>query len=439
MKLWRTGKTTEIANINLEGKVLTTSAGAQYSDVKPKKKNFKTPAAAKAGLEAAIAAYREEGYRELGEIDPPSIEVPRDAGLEAEIRKNREDAAPYLVYADWLQGKGSKFGEMIVLANRNKQKQADAIAAQVTKLPKGMATVTWRNGLWKSLHLQNDVDWMSGMDIMRFIKAVFSSPLCAALETLAIGILEWEDSKQSAILAEAGKHAWAKDLLHLRLGDVGDADVDMDHHSVGGVGKLITKHFPNLESLFLHSGGESYGASEEFSFAGLELPKCKELTIETCAMSRKRMKALTAAKLPALEKLVIWFGEKERGANATLADVVPVWDGKVFPKVRHLGLCNSELTLDFTRLLPESKLAKTLVSLDLSRGTLGDDGVAELVATAKKYPALQSLDIDHSWVTKAGLASLKKAFPKVAISAKHQQALVDPEDYGRDRYVHVSE
>ncbi len=439
MKLWRArGKKTEYADIKLEGKTLTTVTDESWGARPTKKKSFKTPALAKAGLEAAIAQQRTLGFRELGEIDPPAFEVPRDAGLEAELRKHRDDPAAYLVYADWLQGKGSKFGEMIVFANRKKQKAAAAIAARVCALPPKMGTVTWRHGLWSTLHLQNELEWTESFDILRFVKAVFSSPLCAALEELKLGILQWENSEQNVVLAEAGKHAWAKDLLRLRLGDVGDARVDMDHHSVGDVGKAITKHFPNLQSLFMRSG-DVYGSNSLFGIAGLDLPKLKELTIETCAMSRKRMKSLAAAKLPALERLIIWFGERERGANATLADVMPVWDGKLFPRLRHLGLCNTELVLDFIRLLPEGKIAKQLVSLDLSKGTLGDDGIPELCEVAAKFPVLEALCIDDSWVTPAGIKALKKAYPRVKISAKDQQELVDPEDYGSDRYVSVSE
>ena len=439
MKLWRArSKKTEYVDLKLEGKTLTTVLGEHWGAATTKKKSFKTPAAAAAGFDAAVAEQRALGFRELGEIDPPAIEVPRDAGLEAEIRKHRDDPAAYLVYADWLQGKGSKFGEMIVFANRKKQKEAAAIAAKICALPPKMGTATWRHGLWNTLHLQNDLEWMEAFDILRFVRAVFSSPLCAALEELKLGILEWENSEQNKVLAEAGKHAWAKDLRRLRLGDVGEASVDMDHHSVGDVGKAITKHFPNLESLYLRSG-DDYGSNSPFGIAGLDLPKLKELTIETCAMSRKRMKSLTAAKLPSLERLVVWFGERDRGANATLADVMPVWDGKLFPRLRHLGLCNTELVLDFIRLLPQGKIAKQLVSLDLSKGTLGDDGIPELVEVAAKFPALETLNVDDSWISPAGLKALKKGYPRVKISAKNQQELVDPEDYGRDRYVHVSE
>jgi uncharacterized protein (TIGR02996 family) len=440
VKLWRAGKKIEYAHIELNGKTLAVTVAENYSQGKTTKKSFKTPAAAKAGLAEAIAAQRAKGFRELGEPEPTTLEVPRDAGLEAEIRKHRADPDAYLVYADWLQGQGSPFGEMIVFAHKKKQKQANAIAAQLGVPHPKMAAITWRNGFWQTIHLQNDIDWMEDIDILRFVRPIFASPLCAVLEELRIGILNWDDGEQPAVIAEAGKHAWAKDLARLRIGDVGDADVDMAHHAIGDVGKAITKHFPNLESLWLHSGDQSWSTSKEsFGIAGLELPKLKDLTIETCAMSRKRMKSLTAAKLPALERLEVWFGDRERDANATVADVAPIWSGKLFPHLRHLGLCNSDLVLDFIRLLPDSKLAKQLVSLDLSKGTFGDDGVPELVEAAAKFPALTELCLDDSWLSPAGLKALKKALPRVKISAKDQQELLDPEEYGSDRYVSVGE
>lgn len=440
MKLWRTtGKKAIYSDLRLEGKTLTTETGELYGPSKKAKKSFKTPALAKAGLADAIAAQRAAGFREMGEIDPPTLEVPRDPALEAEIRKHRDDPDAYLVYADWLQGKGSPFGEMIVLAHRKKQKQADAIAKQLGLPPPQIAATTWRHGFWRTLKLDNGIDWNESLDIQRLVRALFSSPLCAVLEELSIGILNWDDSEQPAILAEAAKHAWAKDLVSLRVGDV-DGNVDMAHHTIGDIGKAITKAFPNLETLWLHSGEQSWrGGKETFGIGGLDLPKLRQLTIETCAMSRKRMKALTGANLPNVVRLEIWFGDPDRDGTAKIADIAPVWDGKLFPKVRWLGLCNCALVLDIVRLLPSSKLAKQLVTLDLSRGTFGDEEARELAEAAGQFPALEFLNVNRSWLSSAGVKTLKKAFPRVQISAKDQDELLDPEEYGSDRYVSVGE
>jgi uncharacterized protein (TIGR02996 family) len=429
----RDSKQTTVWRVERTGKTVTTTIGAAYGNQKQTKKRFSSPA-------AAIADKRQAGFRALGEIDPPSIPISRDVALESEIRKHRDDPAPYMVYADWLQGQGCAFGELLAYAQRKKPKQERAIAAKIGVPPADMATVGWRFGMWQWLKLDNTVDSMpekDEFDPIAFARALFTSPFCAALEELRIGMLRWDYQDQADVVAEAGKQAWAQDLVRLRVGDVGE-DIDMNHHAIGEIAKPISKAFPNLESLWLHSGSQDWSGPRTFEIAGLELPKLRELTIETCAMSRKRMKALAAAKLPALEHLELWFGSKDGDGNATIADVAPVWTG-AFPEVRHLGLRNTELVLDIVRLLPDSKLAKQLVTLDLSKGTFGDAEAEELAAGAAKFSALTSLVVDDSWLTAAGIRTLKKAFPKAKLSAKDQQELLDPEEYGSDRYVSVSE
>jgi uncharacterized protein (TIGR02996 family) len=440
MRLYRIERGhTKTWRIDLEGKKVTSISGGDYEKQTKKTKTYGSPAKAKQAHDELVAEQREDGWRALGELAPPSIPIVRDPGLEAELRKDHADPAPYLVYADWLQGQGSPLGEMLVLAQRKKAKQAAAIATKIGLPSADMAKVGWRFGLWQWLHLDNQVDNMAAdFDAVAFAKGLFSSPLCAALEELRIGMLRWEGCDDPDVIVEAGKHAWAKDLVRLRVGDV-DKDIDMAHHGIGQVGKAITKAFPNLTSLWLRSG-ESYEGPETLGFAGLDLPRLTELTIETCAMSRKRMKSLIAAKLPALEKLVLWFGERERElATATVADIAPLWSGPQFPRVRHLGLCNTELVTDIVRILPTSKLAPQLESLDLSRGTLGDDDAAELAESAASYKKLTTLNVSRSWLSTASIRALKSAFKGKKIIADDQQEPLDPEEYGRERYVSVSE
>ncbi|MCW5807022.1 MAG: TIGR02996 domain-containing protein [Deltaproteobacteria bacterium] len=438
MRLYGSGKdATTFITLVLSGKKVTTSRGPLFGAAKTSAKTHGSPAKAKAAHDELLAKYRAEGFCVMGELPAPQVPIARDAALEAELRRDRDDPAPYLVYADWLQGQGSPLGEMLVLAQGKKKRQADAIAKKIGLPEPDLATVEWRHGLWKTVFFDNSLDHMTDeYDPAAFARAVFASPLCAALEELRIGMLRWDFQDDPAVLAEAGKHAWAADLVRLRVGDV-STSIDMNHHAVGAVGKQITKTFPRLRSLWIRSG-ETYGGPATFGVDGLALPELTELTVETCAMSRKRMKAIAAAKLPRLERLTLWFGEYAREATATVADVVPVWSG-AFPYLTHLGVCNSELVTDVARLLPASKLAPKLRSLDLSRGTFGDDDAAELAAEAKRFRALATLDVSRSFLTAAGVRALKAAFPGVTVVAKDQRAERDEADYGSARYVSVRE
>ncbi len=431
--------------IVLQGKAIFTNNGQLSTSRPPKKTEFKTKALAQAAYDKQVAAKRKAGFRDPYEVVKPEIETARNEALEAAIREDRTDRGPYLVYADWLQSQGSELGELIVLAHAKKQKPAVGVIAKKLGLPNPqLATVGWRFGFWQWLRLENSVDWMNeSFDPLGYARPLFASPLCAVLEELRIGIERWDhnDEDVPALLAEAGKHAWAKDLQRLHLGDVSN-DIDMAHHVIGDVGKLITKHFPNLRSLKLHSGEQTWrGSKETFGFSGLALPKLTELTIETCAMSRKRSKWLREAKLPALERLEVWYGQREGEANSTVADILPLLDGKLFPTVRHLGIKNCELVADAVRLLPGGNLAKQLETLDLSMGTLNDSEAGELAESAKRFPALKALNVEDSYLTAKGIKRLKAAFPGVKIASGDQRELDDDDDDdGRDRrYASVGE
>jgi len=356
----------------------------------------------------------------------------RNPALEAAIRANRDDPAPYMVYADFLQTRGNPIGELIAFADREPERAADII--RKLGLPdEKLATFGWRHGLWQWLRLENAKDWMDDeFQAVAFAGPLFASIPCCALEELRIGVLRWESNAEDvpAVLAEAGTHAWARDLQRLHLGDVSE-DIDIGMHFIGDVGTTITAAFPGLRWLRLHSGEDEDEA--EFVVAGLALPELRELIVETNCMSTGRLEALLAAELPKLERLELWFGAEEYNADATLDDLEPLLSGAVFPHVRHLGLRNAEFTNDLARALPRSAIAKRLESLDLSMGTLDDDAALELVTDANKFERLNKLSVDDNFLTDRSLDGLRKAWRDRLVSESQKEI---EDDY---RYVTVSE
>lgn len=429
-----------LVKLAVDGKKLIVSTGSTWGSYKDKTKTFGTPAKALEAYANTLAAKREEGFREIGELRDPEVPIARDAKLEAAIRANRDDDGAYMIYADWLQGQGSPLGDLIAYAQRGKQKQANAIATKIGLPPDDFATRISKHGLWQQLRIHNEIDNSDAdWDPLPAIEKLFASPLCAVLEDLRIGMVRWDDFDQPAIIEAAGTHAWAKDLRSFSVGDVG-GNIDMNHHSIGDVGKRITKAFPKLESLFIRSGEQAWrGKGESFGTSGLSLPTLKKLVVHTCRMTTKRLKSFLGAA-PNATFVELWFGDPQRGEPlARTGDLMPVLNGTAFPKVEHLGLCNSAMVTDIVRFLPTTRIAKQLTELDLSRGTMSDDDAIELAAEAKAFPKLRQLDVSRSWLTGAGIKALKKAFPGVKLSAEEQDdpATAD-EDYG-GRYVRVGE
>ena len=231
-----------------------------------------------------------------------------------------------------------------------------------------LVQLDWHWGLWRGIKLANGADWMDeSFDPVAFARQVFAHPACAALERLFTGVLRWDFNHRDvpAVIGEAGRMPWAKDLRKLHLGDLSDVDVDMAHHSIGDVGDAITRAFPGLDDLVLHSGDQGWrGDGETFGVAGLALPRLRRLTVETCAMTTARLEALIDAKLPALETLDLWFGSRESDAAYELADLTLLLSGERLPAVRSLGLCNSDLADDIVAALVDRPIAARLESLD---------------------------------------------------------------------------
>lgn len=438
--------------IHLGVKMFSTRSG-KVGTQQSRTKSFKTQKEARAAHDKLVAAKRKEGYAEPPVIGAQFLTepMPRNPALEARIRETCDDGTVG-VYADWLQSQGSAVGELIVLVqalarkqDAKKLKRVDQLIAKLGLPDPDFATWSWQpGGLWGSLHLQNSRDWMDDkFDAVGLAAKLFATPLCAALDELRIGILRWDHNEKDVpgVLAEAAKQPWAKSLERLHLGDVPD-DIDMAHHVIGDVGKLVSKAFPALDSLKLHSGSQTWrDGGETFGISKLDLPELETLVIETCAMTKQRLKHLFAAKLPALTRLELWFGSPTQDSDATVRDLAKLLDGSVFPGVRHLGLCNHEFAAELVdRMIStpgSAPIAARLETLDLSMSTLSDDDATRLAAAAARFPKLRTLDVDDCYLTPAGVRALRTAFKRAAVISDEQRDF-DPAAPD-DRYASVTE
>jgi hypothetical protein len=134
----------------------------------------------------------------------------------------------------------------------------------------------------------------------------------------------------------------------------------------------ILATFLSLEALRIRGG------------TGLEFSPCrheklKSLTIETGGLSGSTIGMLCGLDLPNLQYLELWLGSENYGGDSTLADLEPILSGRAFPKLRYLGLRNAEYTADIAHVLTHSPVLEQLVELDLSIGTLTDEGAAPLI------------------------------------------------------------
>jgi uncharacterized protein (TIGR02996 family) len=358
--------------------------------------------------------------------------------LKAIVEDPKNDA-PYLAYGDYLQEQGDPRGELIAtqvaLATAKGDRKKKLQAAETKLLKKHPAlhlgdypmpehiTVEWRHGFWKSVKIENIKDWMNDdIVIPPTMPALFALPAAQFVTELRVGVLRWEHNETDvpALIKQVGKLPIAKRIRTLFLGDF-PANVDMAHYQMGNVSKLDTL-FPNLRRLTLRSG--------EMTVGKLRLPKLRELSVQTCGLRAVDVRSIVNAKLPKLKRLEIWFGSENQGAEGTEDDLAPLLAGKGFPKLEHLGLMNAEFTNELCALLPKSKVLGQLKTLDLSMGTMNDEGAAALVHKTA-WKGLTKLDVRANFLTPKGIAILRKLGPALDVRLQRK------DEWGR--YVGVSE
>lgn len=217
-------------------------------------------------------------------------------------------------------------------------------------------------------------------------------------------------------------------LSALFVGDMTSEENEISWIPQADLSPLLTA-YPELE----HFGVRG---SQQLSLGNPKLARLKSLTIESGGLPAPILEEVSTAELPALEHLELYLGAANYGANSTVADLEPIlYHGpEKWPKLTYLGLRDCE----YGDALAEALVAEGGVpvlrhihTLDLSLGTIGDDGVRALVA-CPAIAHLATLDIHHHYASKESIASLTALGITVDVSDAQ-----DESKYGR--YVAVSE
>ncbi len=216
-------------------------------------------------------------------------------------------------------------------------------------------------------------------------------------------------------------------LRHLFLGEMTMEESEISWITQSDVSPIF-EAYPALETLFIRGGNDLR--------LGKPRHAClRKLVIETGGMSGEVVREVASAELPELSHLELWLGDEGYGNDVSDDDVRGLLSDGPIAKLTHLGLrddCNADAT---AKVIAEIGVPSTLRSLDLSLGTLGDDGAAAL-AGSSWLNQLSSLDLHYHYVSAEVVSRLKEIVPKV-----NADDVQEPDDWdgGPHRYVAVGE
>ncbi|MEU3146540.1 MULTISPECIES: STM4015 family protein [unclassified Streptomyces] len=263
---------------------------------------------------------------------------------------------------------------------------------------------------------------------------------CAQVDTTRVRALivgAWEDAYDSAPSEAVQALLAARDRLpalrSVFLGDITSEECEISWINQTDVTPLLAG-FPALEEFGVRGG-------QGLEFPALRHEALRSLTMETGGLPVEVVRGVGASELPALEHLDLWLGTSWYGADSEAADLEPILSGDRFPRLRHLALRNSEIQDEVAAAVASAPVVARLDVLDLSMGTLGDDGAVALLG-GQPLTHLKKLDLHHNYLSEPLRQRLSETFAAAGVEVD-----LDPDDAEADededgtalRYVSVGE
>jgi hypothetical protein len=264
----------------------------------------------------------------------------------------------------------------------------------------------------------------------RFLAAVDTTQVRA----LVVGA--WSDVYDSApdavITALLDAREQLPALRALFLGDITYEECEISWINQGLVTPLLDA-FPELLQFGVRGG-------QELKFPAVRHEKLRSLTVETGGLDAEVVRGIAASDLPALEHLDVWLGTSWYGGNAEVSDLEPILSGVRLPRLRSLALRNSEIQDQIAVAISGAPVVAGLGTLDLSMGTLGDEG-AEALLNGQPLTHLEKLDLHHHFLSEPMVQRLTKTFEAagVEVDLSESEAAERDSEGGEDRYTAVAE
>ncbi|GAB3981505.1 hypothetical protein GCM10029978_082620 [Actinoallomurus acanthiterrae] len=273
-------------------------------------------------------------------------------------------------------------------------------SGETARLPEPDA-VAWRIGhqRWESEELWEEAfgRFCAEVDITR-------------VRALIVGI--WEDPEDTdpsevidALLAVRDRLPALRSVF---LGDITGKECHISRISQTDVTPLLAG-FPALEEFGVRAGeGISLGETLRLRFPALRHDSLRRLIVESSGLPVDVVRGVGASELPALEHLELWLGGSEYGADCKAADLEPILSGVRLPRLRHLALRNSEIQDEVAAAVASAPVVARLEVLDLSLGTLGDDGAAALL-DGRPLTHLKKLDLHYNYLSEPSRQRIRQA------------------------------
>jgi hypothetical protein len=317
--------------------------------------------------------------------------------IEALLHNNPESVELFLVYADTLQQEGHPLGDLMALhyslsqATDHKRlialrKEYEALLAKTPAL------------LNPLLRQDLDLDLLFGLVRRAWIyrkssetklgtasaqlRTLLNAPCARFLTDLHLELANENQPNPFSVFEEAPE---LRSLRRLRLND--------QRHGQYRQGERLDPalaHATGLRSLQLR--GHCPALTE------LKSESIEYLEIATNTIPLELLATFQNANLPRLKTLILHLTPPRSDTNAYREAVIALLTALKAPQLRHLGFHQTPYTNIICQRLHQGELLRQLEVLDLSAGSLTDEGAMTILAESRHFRHLKRLNLSENWI-----------------------------------------
>ena len=156
-------------------------------------------------------------------------------------------------------------------------------------------------------------------------------------------------------------------------------------------------------------------------------PELRSLEIISGGMPTEVVEDILASDFPNLEKLILYVGVEDYGFEGDIEIFRPLFSKERFPKLTYLGLVNSEEQDSIVEMFLESDILPQLETMDISAGTLKDEGAQLLLDNMDKIVHLKFINMRYNYLSKDMKKQLQNLPMKIDIAETEEADEYDGE------------
>lgn len=204
-------------------------------------------------------------------------------------------------------------------------------------------------------------------------------------------------------------------LEGLFWGDIDEEDQEISWIEQTDLAPLLAV-LPNLKDLKIKG-------TNNLRLGQAPRPNLRSLEIISGGLPTEVVEDILASDLSNLEKLIIYVGVNDYGFMDDYQLFRPLFSKERFPKLKYLGIVNSDEQNQIVELFLESDILPQLETMDISAGTLTDEGAQLLLDNVDKIAHLNFINMRYNYLTKEMKKKLQQLPMKIDVSESE-----DPED-----------